>query len=116
MPQRDMDGLSLGGVVERLVLDHGVDVAGGAFPAECIFGAFCKRERVARQGYDPRRGEPVAALRTRLCTLALDMQGTPAERTAMLFAPTWNDAAAYLARYPPFSDCTPSAEGIYSPG
>lgn len=93
--QRELHGLGLAELVERLRAEAGVDVYKSYAPT-AVYGAFLKKIQHPHVGFNPLTGTSVPTIRTRIEARSFDWTGTEEQRTRTVFAPLWqaSDAAS----------------------
>lgn len=89
-PHRQMQGLSVGQVLEKLAVERELNVA-EHFPSANVYGTFAKKKTVPHLGSNPRTGEVVHTTRNRVESRSFDLVGSDEEMTKIILAPKWND-------------------------
>ena len=92
-PHRQMHGLSVAQVLEKLAIERNINVL-ESFPLENVYGSFVKRVVVPHIGYNPRTGEEVHTTRNRVEARSFDLQGEEESMIALMTAMSWNDIDA----------------------
>jgi len=86
---KQLFGLKTGQVREKLLKDKGIDWT--IFPEAFRCGTFIKKEKYEKEVMDPKKGEMVKVLRTKVVPRTLDMQGFRASHKVLLFGKYWHD-------------------------
>jgi len=86
---KQLHGLKTGEIRDKLLNDKGIDWA--TFPLAYKFGTFVKKEKFEKEVTDPKTGELIKVMRSRVVTRALEMKGFRHYYKYLLFGKHWND-------------------------
>ena len=91
LDRRDLLGLSLGQVLERLRTEHRIDPYRD-FPPSAIYGTFMKKRLVPHVGLNPRTGQSMATVRARIEARSFDwVGGDELDRARLVLDRHWEE-------------------------
>lgn len=90
MDKRELFGLSLGNLVDRLRRDHQIDPYKD-FPPSAIYGTFLKKRLMPHVGLNPKTGQTIATVRARIEARSFDWTCDELSRGRMVMDRHWDE-------------------------
>jgi len=86
---KQLHGLKTGQIREKLLNDKGIDWA--TYPEAFKFGTFVKKEKFEKEVTDPKTGNLLKVMRSRVVARTLEMKGFRTYYKYLLFGKYWNE-------------------------